>query len=121
MHRQKVQKKLKRLGRAYVDSVYEDMEYRRQKQLLDAEHELLVVPEADAATEAGHLIEKLPELWAWASVEDRRRLLVTMLDTVYVDANEEYWIVAIKPRAPFKTFESSPSTEQTTPPTQPTT
>ncbi len=61
--RQKVQQKLKRLGRAYVDGVYDDMEYRRQKQLLDAELESLVVPEADAATEAGHLIEKLPELW----------------------------------------------------------
>ena len=78
------------------------MEYRRQKQLLDAELESLVVPEADAATEAGHLIEKLPELWAWASVEDRRRLLVTMLDAVYVDAKEESRLVAIKPRAPFK-------------------
>ena len=73
-----------------------------QKQLLDAELESLVVPEADAATEAGHLIEKLPELWAWASVEDRRRLLVTMLDAVYVDAKEEDRIVAIKPRPPFK-------------------
>ena len=87
--RKKVQEKLKRLGRAYVDGVYDDIEYRRQKQLLDAELESLVVPEADAATEAGKLIEKLPELWAWASVEDRRRLLVTMLDAVYVDAKEE--------------------------------
>ncbi len=39
---------------------------------------------------------------AWASVEDRRRLLLTMLDAVYVDAKEESRIVAIKPRAPFK-------------------
>ena len=76
--RKKALEKLKRLGRAYVDGVYDDMEYRRQKQLLDAELESLVAPEADAATEADQLIEKFPELWAWASFEDRRRPLVTM-------------------------------------------
>jgi hypothetical protein len=48
------------------------------------------------------LIEKLPELWAGANLEERRKLLLTMLDAVYVDAKEERRIVAIKPKAPFR-------------------
>ena len=80
VRRKKLQERLRRLRKLYLDEDYDEGEYRRQRQLLDAELESLAVPEADAATEAGHLIEKLPELWAWASVEDRRRLLTTMLD-----------------------------------------
>ena len=100
--RRKAQEKLRRLGRAYVDGVYDDNEYRRQKQLLETELESLVVPEVDAAAEAGRLIEKLPELWAGANLVERRKLLLTMLAAVYVDAKEERRIVAIKPKAPFK-------------------
>ena len=100
--RQKVQARLRRLGRAYVDGVYDDDEYKRQKRTLELELGSLVLPEADAAAEAGRLIERLPELWAGAIEEERRRLLVTMLDAVYVDAKDERRIVAIRPKAPFK-------------------
>ena len=98
----KAQERLRRLGRAYVDGVYDDDEYRRQKRTLEMELESLVVPEADAAGEAGRLIEKLPELWAGASMEERRKLLLTMLEAVYVDIKDERRIVAIRPKAPFK-------------------
>ena len=69
--RQKVQERLRRLGKAYVDGVYDDEEYKRQK------------------------------LWSGANLEERRKLLMTMLDAVYVDSSENT-IVAIKPKAPFK-------------------
>jgi hypothetical protein len=100
--RQRVQERLRRLGRAYVDGVYDDDEYRRQKRTLELELESLVLPEADAASEAGRLIERLPDLWAGATEEERRRLLVTMLDAVYVDTKDERRIVAIRAKAPFK-------------------
>ena len=100
--RVKAQERLRRLGRAYVDGVYDDDEYRRQRRTLEMELESLVLPEADAAGEAGRLIERLPELWAGASMDERRKLLLTMLETVYVDSREERRIVAIKPKAPFK-------------------
>ncbi len=85
-----------------VDGVYDDEEYRRQKRKLEMELESLVAPEADAASEAGRLIERLPELWSGANERERRKLLLTMLDAVYVDAKDEKRIVAIKPKAPFK-------------------
>ena len=99
--RQKVQERLRRLGKAYVDGVYDDDEYKRQKRSAELELESLVLPEADAAAEAGKLISRLPRLWSGANLEERRKLLLTMLDAVYVDSKENA-IVAIKPKAPFK-------------------
>ncbi len=100
--RQKTREKLRRLGKAYVGGLYDDLEFQRQKALLEQELESLVVPEADAAEEAGRLIEQLPDLWSEATLAERRKLLLTMLDAVYVDAKEERRIVALKVKAPFK-------------------
>jgi hypothetical protein len=55
-----------------------------------------VVPHANAAEEAGKLVNNLPKLWAGASLEERRKLL-TM-----VDAKGEKRVVAIKPKASFR-------------------
>ena len=100
--RQRIQEKIRRMAKAYVDGVFPDEEYHRQKRLLEMELESLVVPGADAAEEAGRIIADLPRLWAGANDEERRKLLMTMLDAVYVDAREEKAIVAIKPKPPFR-------------------
>ena len=63
--------------------------------------ESLVVPEASAAEEAGKLIQKLSTLWKGANLEERRKILLTMLDAVYVAAKKTRSIVAIKPKPPF--------------------
>ena len=95
--RDQVQQRLKRLGTAYVDGMYEDGEYRRQKRVLDDKLQFLVVPDADVAAEAGKLLE-----WGQADLADRRRILLTMLDAVYVDTVDERRIVAIRPRPAFR-------------------
>ena len=100
--RQKVQEKLRRLGKTYVDGLLDDEAYRHQKRQSELELESLVVPQADDAEEAGRLIEQLPDLWAGATIGERRKLLTLMLDAVFVDAKGEKRIVAIKPKAPFK-------------------
>ncbi len=100
--RRKVQERLRRLAKTYVDGVYDDQEYKRQKRNLEMELESLVVPKAAAAAEAGKLIERLPELWAGANMEERRKLLLAMLDAVYVDTKDARSVVAIKPKAPFR-------------------
>ena len=64
--------------------------------------ESLVIPKADAAEEAGRLILNLPRLWDNANVEERRKLLLTMLDAVYVDARQTKSIIAVKPKPPFR-------------------
>jgi site-specific DNA recombinase len=100
--RQAVNEKLRRMARAYIDGIFPDSEYQRQKKLLEMELESLVVPAANAAEEAGKLITNLKKLWAGANLEERRKLLLTMLDAVYVDAKKMKSIVAIRPKTPFK-------------------
>jgi hypothetical protein len=94
--------KQRRMGKAYVDGLFPDGEYQRQKKLLEMELESLVVPAANAAEEAGNLINNLKNLWAEASLEEQRKLLLTMLDAIYIDAKKTRSIVAIRPKPPFK-------------------
>ena len=61
-----------------------------------------LIPALDVAREAGWLLEDLPKLWAQANVSELRRLLLTMLEAVYVDSKEEKRIVAIRPKAAFQ-------------------
>ena len=65
------------------------------------ELESLVIPEVDAAEEAGELIHNLPSLWHEANSSERRKLVLTMLDAVYIEAKKTKTIVAIKPKPPF--------------------
>jgi site-specific DNA recombinase len=48
------------------------------------------------------LIFHLPELWAGANIEEKRNLLLTMLEAVYFDVKQTKSIVAIKPKPPFR-------------------
>ena len=41
-------------------------------------------------------------LWVEANQEERRKLLLSMLDAVYVDAKKLKSIIAIKPKPPFR-------------------
>ena len=100
--RTEVQEKLKRMGKIYVDKLISDDEYSRQLRMLNGELESLVVPGMNAAEEAGRLISHLPELWAGANLEEKRTLLLTMLEAVYFDVKQTRSIVAIKPKPPFK-------------------
>jgi site-specific DNA recombinase len=100
--RGKVQEKLRRMAKAYMDGLFPDEEYHRQKRLLEMELESLVVPEANAAEEAGRLVLDLPNLWAGGNLTERRKLLLAMLDAVYVDPREDKRIVALKPKPAFR-------------------
>ena len=89
----------------------DDYEYKRQKRACELGLESLVLPKADSASEAGRLISQLPKLWSGANLEERRKLLLTILDAIYVDSKENM-IVAIKPKAPFKpVFEVATTSE----------
>ena len=52
--------------------------------------------------EAGKLLENLPALWEEADLAERRKLLMAMLDAVYVDTVEEKSVVAIRPKPAFR-------------------
>ncbi|HEX9897223.1 MAG TPA: hypothetical protein VGA85_06160 [Dehalococcoidales bacterium] len=76
--RRLIQEKLRRLGKTYLDGVIEDGEYNVQRKLLQDNLDSLVIPEADAALNAGE-----------------------MLEAVYVDLAASRSIVGIQPKPPF--------------------
>ena len=100
--RQQAEQRLKRLGKAYVDGLYSDHDYRREKRDLEEKLGSLAVPGIDAMREAGKFLESLPTLWGQAILAERRKLLLAMLDAVYVDTVDEKAIVAIRPKPAFQ-------------------
>ena len=96
--------RLRRLGTAYVDGLYDDG-YHREKRTLEDKLGNLVGPGVDAAMaamEAGKLLENLPDLWEEADLTEMRKLLMAMLDAAYVDTVEEKSVVAIRPKPAFR-------------------
>ncbi len=100
--RERTQEKLRRLAKAFVDGLIEELDYRRQKAQYEFDLTGLVVPEVDAVVEAGRLVRRLPELWALADLAERRRLLLTVLDAVYVDTRKAKGLVRVRPKPPFE-------------------
>ncbi len=100
--RKEAEQRLRRLGQVYLDNVIPHDEYKRQKRQLEERIQSLVVPGIDAAQEAGKLLEDLPRLWAEADKGERRKILLTMLDAIYVDTVEEKAIVALRPKPAFQ-------------------
>ena len=61
-----------------------------------------MVPEANATEEAGQLVQRFPELWSGATLQERNKLLVLRLEAVYVDHQDAKAVVAIQPKAAFR-------------------
>ena len=96
--RKGTEQRLKRLGQVYMDNLVYHEEYLRQRRMLEDRIATLVVPRVDATREAGKLLEDLPTLWEEADLTERRKLLLSILDAVYVDTVEEKSVVAIRPK-----------------------
>ncbi len=111
--RDQVQQRLKRLGRTYVDGLCSEDDYRREKRVLEDRLAGLIVPALDSAHEAGKLLENLPQLWGKANLSERRKLLLAMMDEVYIDAVETKSIVAITPKPAFRALFSIVTTRET--------
>ena len=107
-----VEQRLKRLGDVYLDGLKTRNDYIREKKSLEDALDGFVIPGADATQEDGKLLEDLPALWEEASLAERRKLLITMLDAVYVDAVEEKPIVAIQPKPAFRALFEIASTRK---------
>jgi site-specific DNA recombinase len=84
--RAELKAKLQRLGKAFVDGLVDQADYERQRRQWEFDLSTLKVPEADAVAEAGRLVRDLPALWRAANLAERHRLLATVLEAVYVDA-----------------------------------
>lgn len=111
--RQQIQDRLRRLGRAIVDNLVSNKDYELEKRVLEAKLDSLKVPEVEAAFDAVSLIENLRTLWEKASAEERRKILLGMLDAVYLDLAQGKGIVGVSPKPVFRAlFESVESREE---------
>jgi len=81
------------MARTYIDGLMDEAEYYRQKRLLELES--LVIPEVQAAEEAGKLLLDMPRLWALANETERRQLLIGMLDAVYLDTRHNQVVMTL--------------------------
>jgi hypothetical protein len=52
------------------------------------ELESFIIPQVNSTKEAGKLTMDLPRLWKKANEEEKRKLLLTMLDAVYIDTKK---------------------------------
>ena len=62
LERIQAEQRLRRLGKAYVEGLYADDEYRREKRALEEKWSSLLVTGVNAARETGKLLEDLPNL-----------------------------------------------------------
>ncbi len=67
----RVKEKFRLLGQTFVVGLFDETEYRRQQKSLEWELESLLIPEVDAAKEAGRLLQDIPRLWAGATLQER--------------------------------------------------
>ncbi len=105
--RKQVEGRLRRLARAYVDGLVDDGEYDLQRRTLQDALAVLVMPETDAALDAGQILETLGLVWGTATVEERHRLLSGMMEALYVGLAASRAIVGVQPKPPFRVlFES---------------
>jgi len=61
----------------------------------------LVIPEVDAASVAGALMENTKTLWAQADVKQRNQMLSSMLEAVLLDPNSKS-VVGLVPKPAFR-------------------
>lgn len=100
--RARLKERLRRLGLAFVDGIYDESEYHRQKQNVHAQLESLAIPDFNFALKAGELIDEFAHIWEYATVEERHNLITSLLDAVYVDMNDPGAPVSIKPKTAFE-------------------
>lgn len=96
--RVRLNERLRRLGKAFVDGLADESDYTLQKKLLQYQLDGLVMPEADAAFDAGEKLENLGAVWEAASLQDKHALLLSMLDAVYLDLAQTQSVVGIRPK-----------------------
>ena len=100
--RKRVEERIRRLREVYLEGDLPRDQYTERKRSLETELASLIIPDVDAAKEAGKLLEQLPALWEEADLSERRKLLTAMLEAVYIDTVEERAIVALKPKPAFR-------------------
>ena len=63
---------MRRLGKTFIDGLIEEGEYNVQRMLLQNALNSMVMPEANAALEAGERLENIGALWGVGIIEEKQ-------------------------------------------------
>ena len=84
-----------------MDGIIDESEYVIQKGVLQDKLDSLVIPQVDSTMKAGELVENLGMLWDKATLQERREILYSMVDAVFLDMWVNKSVVGIQPRPAF--------------------
>jgi len=91
---------LRRIGRAYVDRVFTEIEYENRRTKLLNEKASLVIPDGAKVIEIGLRLEGLQEFLEYATDDEKYQILHILFDFVNYDFKQAK-IVRFKPKAEF--------------------
>ena len=91
-----LREKRRRLGKAYADGAFSDVEYKERMAEIDRQLEQTSIVTPPDIEQAVELFSNLPMLWNEATTEERRTLLKSLVELVYVDIKTKQ-VTAIKP------------------------
>ena len=98
-----LRKRRARLARAYGDGAYELAEYEHRVEEIEAELRMAEEARPVELDDAANLLGDLPEMWNEATPDERRRLLRTLVQDVYIDI-ESKSVVGIEPLPALRTL-----------------
>jgi PII-like signaling protein len=96
-----LQDKRRRVVRGYVDGGYPEAEYKRRLAEIDHQIAQTTVVTPPAIEDAVELFSNLPMLWSEATTEEKRVLLKSLVELVYVDIKTKT-VTGIKPTLAFQ-------------------
>ncbi len=98
---EELREKRRRIVRAYGDGGYTDQEYKIRLAEIDRQIEQTSVVTPPAIEDAVKLFDDIPMLWNEATTEERRTLVKSLVELVYVDIKTKH-VTAIKPTPAFR-------------------
>jgi site-specific DNA recombinase len=86
--RKRLESRLKRLARAYIDAGMSEAEYQREQQEILLRLAQLENPKVKTVFEAGELLRTLGPVWERATRKEQRDILRVIFEAVYVNLDE---------------------------------
>ncbi len=96
-----LKEKRRRLGRAYSDGAYSEEEYNQRLAEIDRQLQQASNVTTPAAEEAIELFSNIPMLWNEATTDERRQLISTLVEMVYVDLKTKH-VAGLRPTPAFR-------------------
>jgi hypothetical protein len=99
--RSRLRGQLERLKKLFVFGDITDLEYKAERDQLQTKLAALKPLRLPDLEEAGRLLEDFGVIWDAATERERKQILQTLLNVVYLDSGERGPVVAIEPKSEF--------------------